>query len=239
MSNLLDKCTATMFSANAKEYLSNIVAFAHAYDFASISAVIVIDHSPLLTQFSGVTNVPKGYLEEFNSLDAGAIDPVSQHCKHSSTPIIWNSETYKASDASIMWEQQASFGLKEGISVAMHLPHGKHFFFGMDCDRNLNKHPKLLNGIVSDFLTFATYAQAGAFEIINGDAGGLDPALSSLEVDALRYTMDGHTAAEIADRIYTSPRTVELRLTKAVHKLGCSTKYQAILKAIRLGYISC
>jgi len=241
MNSLLSKCTDTMFATSINEYLSNIVAFAHSYDFATISAIVIIDHSPSLTQFSCVTNVPKGYLDEFNSLEAGAVDPVSQHCKRSNAPIVWNLGTYVASGSSKMWERQASFGLREGVSVAMHLPHGKHFFFGMDCDRDLNKHPKILKSIVSDFLTFATYAQAGAFEIINGNAEDacINSALSSQEVDALRYTMDGYTTAEIADLIGTSFRTVELRLIKVARKLGCSTKYQAVLKAIRLGYITC
>ena len=241
MSSLLSKCTAVMCAADSKEYLSNIVAFAHNYDFEAISAVVIIDHSPYLTQFSGISHVPAGYLEEFNSLEAGAADPVSQHCKRSSLPIIWNHETYVATSSTELWERQAAFGLKEGISVAMHLPHGKHFFFGMDCDRNLNKHPQLLNSIVSEFLTFTSYAQAGAFEIVNGDASQAfaDSALSSGEVDALKYTMDGYTTSEIADRICSSSRTIELRLLKATRKLGCSTKYEAVLRAMRLGYISC
>jgi DNA-binding CsgD family transcriptional regulator len=230
-----------MCASNAQEYLSNIVSFAHNYDFAVISAIVIVDHSPTLTQFSGVTNVPSGYLNEFNNLASGALDPVSQHCKRSRVPIVWDSETYAASNCLNMWELQAAYGLKEGISVAMHLPHGKHFFFGMDCDRDLKKRPDLLKNITSDFLTYMSYAQAGAFEILNGDAGDacLGSTLSSRELDALKFTMDGKTAADIANLIGSSARVVELRLIKAMRKLGCSTKYQAVLKAIRLGHITC
>jgi DNA-binding CsgD family transcriptional regulator len=185
--------------------------------------------------------VPSGYLEEFNNLEGGAADPVSQHCKRSSLPIVWNAETYVASGASAMWERQAAFGLREGISIAMHLAHGKHFFIGMDCDRQLGRNPRLLSSVMSDFLTFTSYAQAGAYEIINSDAGKVDAnsPLSSREVDALKYTMDGYTPSQIADSIGASSRTVELRLLKATQKLRCTTKYQAVLKAIRLGYIAC
>lgn len=241
MTSFASKCLATLYASTASEYLVQIANFAHAYDFPFVSAVVITDHSPTLTEFTGITNVPNQYLNEFNNLDHGALDPVSQHCKEFATPIVWDSRTYIEKGCSCMWELQAAHGLKEGISAALHLPHGKHFFFGVDGDRSLKSNPKSLQGVLKDFQLYMPYAQAAAFEIVNGDSTKslTHQGLSRRELDALKYTMDGYAPADIAKAIGTSERAVELRITKAMHNLDCATKYQAVLKAIRLGYIDC
>ena len=234
-------CRNTLHANTERDYLATLTSFAHNYGFRFVSAIVIIDHSPTLTQFSGITNVPHEYLEEFNNLDSGAADPVSQHCKRYSTPIVWNAQTYADNGCLDMWERQAAHGLREGLSAALHLPHGKHFFFGVDGDRPLKAKPAALKRLTEDFHLYMTYAQAAAFEMVTGDVSQTDGSnlISNQELDALKYTMDGRTTIEIAKLIGSSERTVELRLARAMRILECSTKYQAVLRAIRLGYISC
>jgi DNA-binding NarL/FixJ family response regulator len=57
-------------------------------------------------------------------------------------------------------------------------------------------------------------------------------------LDALRLTADGNTCSDIAKRVGASERTIDLRLKNVARKLGCSSKYEAVLRAIRLGYVS-
>ncbi|MGN6526633.1 MAG: autoinducer binding domain-containing protein [Burkholderiaceae bacterium] len=240
MTSFSNRCRDTLHASTADDYLAALTSFAQDHDFSFVSAIVIIDHSPTLTQFSSITNVPKEYLDEFNDLECGSMDPVSQHCKRHSSPIFWNSQTYAENGHSEMWERQAAHGLKEGLSAAMHLPHGKHFFFGVDGDQCLKTKPALLKCMIADFQIYMTYAQAAAFEIVSGDASrNIDGNLSTRELDALKHIMDGRTTPEIAKRIGTSERTVELRLAKAMNNLGCTTRYQAVLRAIRLGYIAC
>lgn len=59
------------------------------------------------------------------------------------------------------------------------------------------------------------------------------------ELEALRWTMDGMTSWEIGRKFDLSERDVALRLERIMGKLNCGTKYEAVLKAIRLRLIVC
>ena len=64
------------------------------------------------------------------------------------------------------------------------------------------------------------------------------PALTPRELEALRWTMDGKTAWEVGGVLGISERTAVLHINNAMHKLGCVSKHQAVLKALRLGLIN-
>ena len=70
--------------------------------------------------------------------------------------------------------------------------------------------------------------------VFNG--GLLDRA--GVELEALRWTMEGKTAWEVGTILGISERTAVLHVNNAMHKLGCASKHQAVLKALRLGLIS-
>ncbi len=63
-------------------------------------------------------------------------------------------------------------------------------------------------------------------------------SLSAREIDALRWTADGKTAAEIAQIIGISRRTVESYISSAMRKLGTSTRSAAAVKAYGLGLLT-
>jgi DNA-binding CsgD family transcriptional regulator len=62
--------------------------------------------------------------------------------------------------------------------------------------------------------------------------------LSAREIDTLRWTADGKTAAEIAQIIGISRRTVESYISNAMKKLGTSTRSAAAVKAYGLGLLA-
>jgi DNA-binding CsgD family transcriptional regulator len=63
------------------------------------------------------------------------------------------------------------------------------------------------------------------------------PKLTPRELDCLRWTMEGKTAWEVGTILGISERTAVLHLNNGMHKLGCSNKHQAVLKALRLGLL--
>ena len=63
------------------------------------------------------------------------------------------------------------------------------------------------------------------------------PALTPRELEALRWTVEGKTAWEVGSVLGISERTAVWHVNNAMHKLGCATKHQAALKALRLGLI--
>lgn len=230
--------SAVMQAQNRDEFRDEIVRFARGLEFETVSAITVVDHGLANSDFIVVDNTPEAYLESSNDRDSYKRDPVMQHCKRQSVPIIWDRQTYIQGGLTEMWEQMASFGYQTGIALALHLPEGRHFQFGVDRDQPLPSDARELQRIVADLQLFAVHAQDAALRLFLPLALQPErPALTPRELEALRWTMEGKTAWEVGAILGISERTAVLHVNNAMHKLGCVNKHQAVLKALRLGLI--
>ena len=223
---------------NKEEFRDEVVRFTQQLGFETVSAMTVIDHSVGKTQFITVDNTPQDYADTFANPSLGKRDPVMQHCRRQSLPIIWDQSTYVASGAGDIWEQQAHFGYSTGIAMALHLPEGRHFQLGVDRDQPLPSDTSQLQRIVADLQLFAVHAQEAALRLLVPEPLQPEtPSLTPRELEALRWTMEGKTAWEVGAILGISERTAVLHANNAMHKLGCVNKHQAVVKALRLGLI--
>jgi len=220
------------------EFRDEVVRFAKKLGFETVAALTVVDHGLGSADFIAVDNAPKGFDEPYADPARGKRDPVMQHCKRQSVPIIWDRDTYVSLGLGEDWEQQARYGYATGIAMALHLPEGRHFVFGVDRDQPLPADRSELQRVVADLQLFAVHAQEAAMRLLVPEALQAErPRLTPRELDALRWTMDGKTAWEVGKILGISERTAVLHVNNAMHKLGCVNKHQAVLKALRLGLI--
>src|SRR5687768_17345344 len=113
MTGLLQGESAWIFEAKSREELfTEVVRFAHRLEFETISATVVIDRFSAEPEFIAVDNTPAGFLDTFIDTNKGRQDPVCQHCKNSSLPIVWDQSTYVRAGKGAMWEHQARFGYR-------------------------------------------------------------------------------------------------------------------------------
>ncbi|MDO9072050.1 MAG: autoinducer binding domain-containing protein [Rubrivivax sp.] len=230
--------TAVLQARNRDEFRDEVIRFTQQLGFETVSAVTMIDHGRGRYELITVDNTPTNYVEPYSDKGSGRRDPVLQHCKRQTVPIIWNQETYVANGVGDLWEQQAQFGYRTGIAMALHLPEGKHFLLGVDRDRALPSDPNELQRLVADLQLFAVHAQEAAMRLlVPPDLQPERPALTPRELEVLRWTMDGKTAWEVGAVLGISERTAVLHINNAMHKLKCVNKHQAVLKALRLGLI--
>ncbi|MFO1292436.1 MAG: LuxR family transcriptional regulator [Rubrivivax sp.] len=220
------------------EFRLEVVRFTQRLGFQTVSALTVIDRAPGRSEFIAVDNTPPGFAEVYANPSLGRRDPVMQHCRRQTVPIIWNQQTYLSHDAGELWEQQARFGYRTGIAMALHMPEGRHFILGVDRDRPLPDDRDELQRVVADLQLFAVVAQDAAMRLLVPAAQQPErPALTPRELEALRWTMEGKTAWEVGAVMGITERTANLHVNSAAHKLGCANKHQAVLKALRLGLI--
>jgi DNA-binding CsgD family transcriptional regulator len=229
---------SVMQARNAQEFRDEIVRFSHKLGFETVSAITVIDHPLATPEFIAVDNAPVAYRDSIEDSERGRRDPVLQHCKSHSVPIIWNQDTYTTRGLGELWEQQASFGYRTGVCLALHMPEGRHFVLGVDREQSMPKDPIEVTRMVADLQLFAVHAQDAALRLLVPAASQPErPALTPREIEGLNWTMDGKTAWEVGEALGISERTAVLHINNAMHKLGCSNKHQAVLKALRLGLI--
>ena len=234
------RCRETLHSESVKQFSQHIVNFTESLGLEMVGATVITDHSCGLTQFESITNAPASYLEDFLDIASAKLDPVSQHCKRTSMPLVWDQGFYVSRGRGDFWEHQAAFGLRSGISVAFHLPRGRHFLFGATSSGLSCGIGKRVRELVADVHQFAAYAQAAAFDLcIPYERGGDAVVLARGELEALRWSADGLNDWEVGHRMSISATEVALRLRRAMLKLGCTSKYETALRAIRLGLLSC
>lgn len=230
--------TSVLQSRNRGEFQSEVVAFTKRLGFETVSAMVVIDHLLGEAEFITVDNTPEAYKQAYLRHDNGHRDPVMQHCKRQTMPIIWDQSTYVRDGQGAKWEEQARFGYRTGIALALHMPEGRHFLLGVDRDRPMPSDAAELTRVVADLQLFAVHAQDAALRILTPPrVDSAAPSLTPRELETLRWTMEGKTAWEVGNLLGITERTAALHVNNATHKLGCVNKHQAVLKALRLGLI--
>lgn len=239
MESMLQSGYLSVLEAKTKDaLLAELVHFSKQLGFETISAMAVVDHFLGEPEFINVDNAPAGYLETAENRNLFRLDPVMQHCKQKSVPIIWDQGTYVRANQGEKWELQARFGYRHGVALALHMPEGRHFVLGVDRDQALPKDPTEVTRIVAAVQLFAVHAQEAAMRIlVPALADPERPSLTPRELETLRWTMEGKTAWEVANVLGISERTAVLHANNAMHKLGCVNKHQAVLKALKLGLI--
>lgn len=230
--------SSVLQAKSREDFGAEVARFSRRLGFDTFAAMAVVDHGIGKTEFIAVQNAPAGYQESQSEPTMGRRDPVMQHCKRETVPIIWDRDTYVTRGAGDLWEQQASFGYRTGIAMALHLPEGRHFVFGVERDQSLPADALELQRLVADLQLFAVYAQDAALRLLLPALHQAErPALTPRELEVLRWTMEGKTAWEVGAILGISERTAVLHVNNAMHKLGCTNKHQAVLKALRLGLI--
>ena len=223
---------------NHDQFRSVVIRFAQNLGFETVSAAVAVDQPGCSPEFIAVHNTPVAYLQTFEDAAFARGDPVTQHCKRNTVPIIWTQDTYRSSGAIERWEHQAHFGYRSGIAMALHLPEGRHFMIGVDRDQALPRDASELTRIVADLQLFAVHAQDTALRVLVSESARPElPALTPRELEVLRWTMDGMTSKEVAAKLGNGLRTTLWHTQNAMIKLGCTSKHQAVLKALRLGLI--
>jgi DNA-binding CsgD family transcriptional regulator len=223
---------------NVEAFRATVLRFTRRLGFNTVSAIVLLDRPDGGVETVSVDNTPAGYAPVFNDKGRAHRCPVMQHCKHHSSPIVWDRVTFEKAGETAQWETQAQHGYDTGICLAVHLPGGRHFALGVDRDQALPTSLVEVMRLVADAQLFAACAVESAIGLLAGRASCAHmPSLTPRELETLKWTIDGKTAREVGERLGIAERTVNMHSRHAIKKLGCASKYQAAIKALRLGLI--
>lgn len=221
------------------EFELEAVRFSRRLGFNTVSVTLVVDQPVGYPEFFSVDNTPPAYRAHFMDRAVGRICPVSQHCKRSSLPLAWDQATYVKAGRADVWEMQAQYGYRVGMSTALHLPKGLHVMVGVDRDQSLPDRPAQLARMTADLQLFATYAQEVAVRLLLPSSATPESlSLTTRELECLKWTMEGKTAWEVGRILGIAENTVIRHTHHATQKLGCTSKHHAVVKALRVGLIS-
>jgi DNA-binding CsgD family transcriptional regulator len=222
-------------AADGNSFQRQLIELAAEMEFGLVSGLVVTEMPGGPARVVRLGNTPSAFLESFKDTADSARDPVFQRLRTSSVPVIYDQTFYVREDAADLWEEQAPFGFRTGISVALHLPGQRHFLLGLDRESALPKSEIKLMRMLGDLQLLAVHAQETALRLFGKPQ--TDVTLSPKEQLVLRMTMQGKSAKVIGAEIHSAEATVNFHLQNARVKLGVTSKHQAVLKAQSLGLI--
>ncbi len=222
-----------------QSFESRLVDFAHEMDFGLMSAVLVVDCPGRDSAFISIGNTPTEYLEGYGNREDWARDPVLQTLKRLSAPVVYDQSMYVRGGAGDLWEEQAVYGYRTGISMVLHLPGGRHFMLGVDREQELPSDDARLTRMVADLQLLAVHAQDAAVRLLLDEAQDQLqlPRLTAREREVLRWTGEGKSSWEVGVILGMSEHTVNFHLRNLMGKLDVTSKHQAVLKALSIGLI--
>lgn len=162
-----------------------------------------------------------------------SIDPTVAHCNHSMLPILWDSKTF--SGVPDMQRALADQGMQYGWSLPVHDLHN-HNSGMLSVARShcrITTYELYENLGYATFISHALHALAMQTLASKHPDGWSAPHLSSREIEVLKWSAKGKTAAEIGIILNLSPRTVTFHLKNAIHKLGVTNRISAVVQATK------
>jgi DNA-binding CsgD family transcriptional regulator len=221
-------------------FQQRLVQFAERLEFGLVSAMLVVDQVGRAASMYGVSNHPSAFLESANDPQDALRDPVFKRLKSATRPFTYDQSLYVADGASDLWEHQAAFGYKTGISVALHAPGGRHFYLGVDRATPLPKDELSTTRLMADLQLLAVYAQETATRVLVPSAGADLPVkpLTPRELEVLKWAHEGKSAWATGQILGMSEHTVNYHLRNVMKKFKTSSKHIAAQRAVTLGLIS-
>jgi len=228
-------------SPDRDTFEKRLVNFVQNLDFELASAALAVDRPGADTQFVAIGNTPDAFIEASRDVSHSLRDPVLQRLKRMHHPFVYDQALYVADGAADLWEEQAPFGYRTGISMALHLAEGKHFLLGVDRSKPLPAQDAELTRLFADLQLLAVYAQETALRVLLPDvqvaSGKPLPKLTPREREVLAWTREGKSAWAVGQILSLSEHTVNYHLRNVMRKLDVSSKHLAILRALSLGLI--
>ena len=190
----------------------------------------VVTHSKVLT------NYPKAYIERYEKGPSSKTNPLVAHCQLSIMPIIWSASVFRESPE--LWKASQTCGLAYGWSQSVHDPNGVVSMLSL-----ARKVPPLTEDEFADKAANVLWLcnqLHGAMLERSHLRHNLDipiTRLSCREIEVLKWTAEGKTAADIGTILNLSTRTVNFHISSAIRKLGANNKTSAVVMAAKSGLL--
>lgn len=235
---LRDVLEAMEHATTADELLKHMKLFVQQAGYETFAYALTINAPSLKPQQYLLCDYPKEWVQRYVSKGYFKVDPLIRHCETSTLPTHWEAHMTAPGKAAEFWEEARFFGLRSGLTFAVHEQPGVTGIFSIARDEPLEVNSDRLAALVGRAQMFASVLHHAISRI---DLPRLLPemniALTPREKECLKWAADGKTAWEIGQILSIAERTAIFHLNKVIQKLSASNKTQAIVRAVALKLI--
>lgn len=218
---------------DVRSYFSSVIAL-YGYTASACGAFLPADKGPEPHYF--FLDWPPGWLALYSERNFVANDYGVAEARRRIAPFTWleakAARTLSRGEQEV-WDTVVAWGWTDGLSVPIHGP-GGYFGLVVMAGKQQPMPPSLRNRL--HILAFLTHERC---RVLTGLPIVEDPkaALSSRELECLRWVGAGKTDWEIGAIMSLSPATIKFHVDQGRKKLGASTRSQAIARLV-LGGLS-
>lgn len=168
------------------------------------------------------------------------IDPTVSHCLVSSIPLIWQPQTFSSDKEKQFYQKASDYGVCNGITYPIHGANGEFGVVSFVSDTLSNKRLRQgLSKIMPDLALIRDYLFESSLKFFK-PANPVDEEihLTNRELECLKWAMAGKSSWEISRIMRCSESTINFHIANLRRKFKVNTRQQAIIKAIRAGFIT-
>jgi DNA-binding CsgD family transcriptional regulator len=195
------------------------------------------------TQFSEsrlvmLNGYPDGWVDHYFERSHFVHDPVLAHCAGHNVPVQWQDLITPAGSASrLMMDEAGDFGLRAGVTVPVHSPHGELGILSFAVNHSPRTAREITRRAMPYVQLLSSYLHEAVRRVAGLDGVARSEPLTPRECECLRWAADGKTSGEIAQLLCLAESTVNFHLNKAMHKLQVCNRQHAVARAALQGHI--
>ncbi|MDQ8907743.1 LuxR family transcriptional regulator AbaR [Acinetobacter nosocomialis] len=184
-----------------------------------------------------LNNYPQAWQKRYIEQRYVKVDPTVQHCMVSLQPLVWSSQNAETQEEKDFWEEARSYGLNVGWAQSSRDFIGTRGMLTLARSTNqLSEKEQKAQYTNMYWLTQTVHSSIA--KIVNDvEFSQFNLYLTNREKEALRWTAEGKTSAEIAQIIGVTERTVNFHLCNSMQKLNVNNKISAAIRAVMLGLL--
>ena len=184
------------------------------------------------------TNLPDDWIGEYAAGDFFAQDPRRHHGLASLRPLHWQPALFAC--APQLWHAMCEINVTQGMSQACHHGSGLVAILCLCRSATLKLGRNEFNDKVDKVLSLANQLTVASVERIGNDRSlqlqsEVTAPLTRRQVAILQKTAEGLTAADIAEVMSLSERTVQFHISRVIARLDVPNKTAAVVQAIKRG----
>ncbi|VFU17596.1 helix-turn-helix transcriptional regulator [Methylocella tundrae] len=186
-----------------------------------------------------LTNYDQRWVTHYTKENYQQIDPTFQVAMRSVAPRDWSLLPRSTPKVARFFDEAKDAGIgPHGITIPVHGPTpGTLGIFTVSSDDTDASWLGRRHPLVRDMVHVAHYLHQRACDEY-ADGPTIDPnVITKREIEALEFTSDGKTIAQISASMRISPETVKTHLDSARFKLKALNRVHAVARAIRTGLI--
>lgn len=183
------------------------------------------------------TTYPESWKRHYNTEGLHRFDPALLMASRSIAPVDWARLAPEAGFRRV-FDDARDFGLPiSGLTIPVRGPFGDCGLFSVASRCSGPEWQALRRRIITGLQSAAVHMHDSVMQttLLARTLG--HPALSSREIETLKWTAAGKTQQDIGDILSISSRTVEVHLRSAREKLHALTTAQAVARAVGLGLV--